>query len=141
MPRTLKRWSVWVAATLVIACSPEPNYQAYDSAPVKSLRISVESTATQPFLVQLERFAQSKSMKMWRSIVSPDQRNFSIAIQGDVQIIAVNNAEFYEVAFYQNKAKPLSEASVDAFVQDMKGNLGKVHGVTFPTFSKRPDLR
>jgi hypothetical protein len=78
-------------------------------------------------------------MSVWRSITSPDQRNFSIAIQGSqLQIIAVNDAELYEVAFYVSKGKPMAQASLDAFIGDLKGDLGSIGGVAFPTFSKRP---
>jgi hypothetical protein len=149
MAGTATRWSNLVVSLnlLVAACSAsepasgggKPNYQAYESVPVRSLWISVDKGATAPFHDRLERFAQRNSMAIWKSVTSPDQRNLSIAIQGDqLQIIAVNDAQLYEVAFYPGKAKRISEASLDNLISNMKSDLGSMDGVTFPTLAKRP---
>jgi len=138
---------VVVLALLVGACSPpqpsssngRPNYRAYESVPTRSFWISVERSATKQFHEQLEHLSKRNSMGMWMSVTSPDQQNFSIAIQGDqLQIIAVNDAQLYEVAYYSGKAKPISAENLDKFISDMKSDLGQIGGVTFPTFSKRP---
>jgi hypothetical protein len=111
---------------------PAPNYKAYERLPATSIRAKVNNDATQAFLAQLQRFAESKKLRMWKSIASPDQRNLSIALQGShLQVIAVNDAEIYEIGFYQSKTQRLSDVELDAFVLEMKADLGKVKGVGF----------
>jgi hypothetical protein len=118
--------------------SAPPDYKAYERVPATSLRAKVNNEATQAFLAQLQRFAESKKLRMWRSITSPDQRNLSIALQGGhLQVIAVNDAELYEIGFYQSKAQPLSDVELNAFVLEMKEDLGKVKGVGFLAPLKR----
>jgi hypothetical protein len=96
-------------------------------------------SATKSFLHQLERFAASRGFKMQRSVVSPDGQDFSIELKGeDFRIIAMNDARRYAMYFYVSTTKPVSEASVDDLVRDIKDDLGKVPGVTFPTPANRP---
>jgi hypothetical protein len=132
-------WRPIVVVLLVLAAASAkssdgtaPDYKAYERVPATSMRVRVADGAMQAFFAQLKHFAERKKLKMWKSITSPDERNFSIALQGShLQVIAVNDAELYEIGFYQSKAQPLSDANLDAFVLEMKADLGKVNGVAF----------
>jgi hypothetical protein len=76
---------------------------------------------------------------MKKSIVHPNGQEFSIDLQGEeFEIVAVNEAEMYQMYFYVNTAKRPSQERIDELLRDIKNDLGKVPGVTFPTPAKRP---
>jgi hypothetical protein len=114
-----------------------PSYHSYESSAIRSMRIFVKRSATKTFFDELQRFAQRKGFGMWKSVVSQDERDFSIVLQGErLQIIAINDDEMYHVYLYPSKAKPAQEADIDILVRDIKHDFGKISGVTFPESSK-----
>ena len=116
-------------------CSGEPKDQ---NVPVSSLWITVPDPATKHFLVELERFATSRGFVTRKSVVHPDGKDFSIEMNSaEFRIISVNDLNAYEVFFYPRLGHSSPETSAATLAGDMKRELGKVGGVTFPTSRAR----
>ena len=109
----------------------------YKNVPISSIWISVDGAATNTFLQELKAFAKKNAYEMKMSVVSPDGRDYSIDLQGPrFRIVAVNDGQLYEMAFYPRNEG--IDADVETLVRAMKDHLGRVPGVTSPTFAKRP---
>jgi hypothetical protein len=102
--------------------------------PMRSLAVHVARPAASTFLERLEQFAGKNGFRFGKSVVHPDGRHFSVAIErADIRIAAVNSfdVERFNIYVYANEALPDIRGRVEASIAALKSELTGIQGITF----------
>jgi hypothetical protein len=126
-------FTVWLLASFlgsILACvtTADPN-----STSIKGLDIVMDVDQLEEFRAQLRKFADQNSLEYTEQFNNADHTDFSVVMNGDDFHIFSNNSKHnlgkVGVSIFNRASPPISQATVDELVNDLKSFIREIPNV------------
>jgi hypothetical protein len=122
-------------STRSIAVSPEPE------RPLLSIRLTVGESAINQFVEHLKKFGDARAFAIRSIHTRRDDKHVLVELwRGDMNMSATNpfdDPTDFSLAVYQTGATEISPTQIDALIEDLRGAIGKLDGVTIDNIKRR----